>query len=53
MPRREPLMELAAQHDAVHFVQGHRLVVVNLHAMNFVTRGACSGACRIPLLPGL
>jgi len=36
---RTPLKELAVQLDAVHFVQVHRSVVVNLRAISHVTRG--------------
>ncbi|MEO8999203.1 MAG: LytTR family DNA-binding domain-containing protein [Rhodanobacter sp.] len=37
---RTPLKELVTQLDAAHFVQVHRAVVVNLHAISHVTRGA-------------
>lgn len=36
---RTPLKELVAQLDGAHFVQVHRSVVVNLRAINHVTRG--------------
>ena len=36
---RTPIRELAAQLDAAQFVQVHRSVVVNLHAISHVTRG--------------
>jgi DNA-binding LytR/AlgR family response regulator len=36
---RTPLKELVAQLDAGQFVQVHRSVVVNLHAISHVTRG--------------
>jgi len=36
---RTPLKELVAQLDAMHFVQVHRSVVVNLRAISHVTRG--------------
>jgi DNA-binding LytR/AlgR family response regulator len=36
---RTPLKDLVAQLDAVHFVQVHRAVVVNLRAVSHVTRG--------------
>ena len=36
---RTPLRELVEQLDAVHFVQVHRSVVVNLRAISHVTRG--------------
>ena len=35
---RTPLKELVAQLDATQFVQVHRAVVVNLHAISHVTR---------------
>jgi len=37
---RTPLKDLLAQLDPLHFVQVHRSVVVNLHAVRRVTRGA-------------
>jgi DNA-binding LytR/AlgR family response regulator len=37
---RTPLKELIAQLDAAQFAQVHRSVVVNLHAISHVTRGA-------------
>lgn len=37
---RLPLRELTAQLDAAQFAQVHRSVVVNLHAISHVTRGA-------------
>ena len=36
---RTPLKELVAKLDGAHFVQVHRSVVVNLHAISHVTRG--------------
>ncbi len=36
---RTPLKELAGQLDGARFVQVHRAVVVNLHAIDHVTRG--------------
>ena len=37
---RLPLKQVAAQLDAAQFAQVHRSVVVNLHSIDHVTRGA-------------